>query len=190
MSKQNEIPVWDIFIRFFHWALVLSFVLAFVTEDELLGLHTFAGYSVLFLIGIRLIWGFIGTRYARFSDFVKRPGEIKQYLKQLMALRPRRYIGHNPAGGAMIVVMLVALLLTAFTGLVTYAVEEGAGPLSAWISKGAMGGEAMEEVHEFFANFTLFLVFLHIGGVLLESLLHRENLIKAMFTGKKKQYIE
>jgi len=190
MNKQNEIPVWDIFVRVFHWALVLSFTIAYFTEDDLLGLHTFAGYSVLFLIGLRLVWGFIGTRHARFSDFVKRPAEVKQYLKQIAKFSPKRYLGHNPAGGAMIVMLLIALLLTTFSGLVTYATAEGAGPLSGWIAKGAWGGEAWEEIHEFFANFTLLLVFLHVGGVALESLLHRENLVKSMFTGKKVQHIE
>lgn len=185
MNRENEVRVWDIFVRFFHWALVLGFIVAYLSEDELMSVHAFAGYSVLLLISLRLVWGFIGTRYARFTDFVRRPAEIKTYLKDVFTFRARRYLGHNPAGGAMIVLMLVALLVTTGTGLVTYAVEEGAGPLSVWIAKDAFDGHAMEEIHEFFANFTLLLVFIHVGGVLVESLLHRENLVRAMFTGKK-----
>ncbi len=184
MNTENEVRVWDVFVRFFHWALVLGFVIAWLSEDELLGVHTFAGYSILLLIGLRLIWGLIGTRHARFSDFVKRPAEIKQYLKEVLLLRPRRYLGHNPAGGAMIVLMLVALMITGFSGMATLAVEEGAGPLAGLISEGS-GGELFEEVHEFFVNFSLLLVVIHVGGVIVESLLHRENLVRAMITGKK-----
>lgn len=190
MNTENEVRVWDVFVRFFHWALVLSFTLAYLSsEDEWLGVHSFAGYTVLLLISLRLIWGLVGTRHARFSDFVKRPAEIKQYLKEVLLLRPKRYLGHNPAGGAMIVIMLVSLLLTGMTGMATYAAEEGAGPLAGLISEGT-GGELFEEVHEFFANFTLLLVVFHVAGVLVESLLHRENLVRAMFTGKKAQHIE
>ena len=186
MNTENEVRVWDVFVRFFHWALVLSFTLAYLSsEDEWLAVHTFAGYTVLLLISLRLIWGLIGTRHARFSDFVKRPAEIKQYLKEVFLLRPKRYLGHNPAGGAMIVLMLISLLVTTLSGLATYAVEEGAGPLSGWIAHEAAGWKVVEEIHEFFANFTLLLALIHVAGVLLESLLHRENLVRAMFTGKK-----
>lgn len=189
MNSENQIRVWDIFVRFFHWALVLGFFVAYLSEDDLLDVHTFAGYSVLLLISLRLVWGFVGTRYARFSDFVKRPAEIKNYLKDIFKFRARRYLGHNPAGGAMIVLMLVSLLLTGMTGMATYAAEEGAGPLVGLIAEGT-GGELFEEVHEFFANFTLLLVFIHVGGVVLESLLHRENLVRAMFTGKKSLHVD
>lgn len=186
MNTEKEVRVWDIFVRFFHWALVLSFMLAYLSsEDEWLGVHSFAGYTVLLLISLRLIWGLIGTRHARFSDFVKRPAEIKQYLKEVFLLRPKRYLGHNPAGGAMIVLMLITLLVTTLSGMATYAVEEGAGPLAGWIAHESESWEVVEEVHEFFANFTLLLALLHVAGVLVESLLHRENLVRAMFTGKK-----
>lgn len=191
MNTENEVRVWDVFVRFFHWALVLSFMLAYLSsEDEWLAVHTFAGYSVLLLIGLRLIWGLVGTRHARFSDFVKRPAEIKQYLKEVFLLRPKRYLGHNPAGGAMIVLMLIALLVTTMSGLATYAVEEGAGPLAGWIAHESASWEVVEEIHEFFANFTVLLVFIHVAGVLLESLLHRENLVRAMFTGKKSLHVD
>ncbi|MFP4610942.1 MAG: cytochrome b/b6 domain-containing protein [Thiohalophilus sp.] len=190
MNTEKEVRVWDVFVRFFHWALVLSFMLAYLSEDEWLGLHTFAGYTVLLLVGLRLIWGLIGTRHARFTDFVKRPAEIKQYLKEVFLLRPRRYLGHNPAGGAMVELMLITLLLTTLSGLATYAVEEGAGPLAGWIAHEAAGWEFVEDVHEFFANFTLLLAVFHVAGVLVESLLHRENLVRAMFTGKKSLHID
>ncbi|MFO8025020.1 cytochrome b/b6 domain-containing protein [Thiohalophilus sp.] len=191
MNTEKEVRVWDVFVRFFHWALVLSFMLAYLSsEDEWLAVHTFAGYSILLLIGLRLIWGLVGTRHARFRDFVKHPVEIKQYLKEVFLLRPKRYLGHNPAGGAMIVLMLIALLVTTLSGLATYAVEEGAGPLAGWIAHESASREVVEDVHEFFANFTLLLVVFHVAGVLLESLLHRENLVRAMFTGKKSLHVD
>ncbi|MDR9437694.1 MAG: cytochrome b/b6 domain-containing protein, partial [Thiohalophilus sp.] len=146
--------------------------------------------TVLLLIGLRLIWGLVGTRHARFSDFVKRPAEIKQYLKEVLLLRPKRYLGHNPAGGAMIVLMLITLLVTTLSGMATYAVEEGAGPLAGWIAHESAGWEVVEEVHEFFANFTLLLALIHVAGVLVESLLHRENLVRAMFNGKKSLHVD
>lgn len=105
-------------------------------------------------------------------------------------MRPKRYLGHNPVGGAMIVLMLIALLVTTLSGLATYAVEEGAGPLAGWIAQEAAAWEVVEDVHEFFANFTLLLALIHVAGVLLESLLHRENLVRAMFTGKKSLHSE
>jgi len=189
MNTEKEVRVWDIFVRVFHWALVLGFTLAYITEDEWMTVHSYAGYTVLTLISLRLIWGFIGTRHARFGDFVKRPAEIKQYLKEVFLLRPKRYLGHNPAGGAMIVLMLIALFVTTLSGLATYAVEEGAGPLSGWIAKEAAGWKVAEEIHEVFANFTLFLVVIHVVGVLVESLLHRENLVRAMFNGRKRLHL-
>lgn len=188
MMKENEVPVWDIFVRVFHWALAAGFFVAYFTEEELMSVHTFAGYSVLLLVGLRLIWGFIGTRHARFTDFVKRPSEVKAYLKDIFSFRARRYLGHNPAGGAMIVLMLIALIITGMSGMATYAAEEGLGPLAGLIAKGT-GGELFEEVHEIFANFTLLLVVIHVGGVLLESLLHRENLVRAMLTGRKAKHV-
>ncbi|MCC1497391.1 cytochrome b/b6 domain-containing protein [Alcanivorax sp. 1008] len=182
----NTVRIWDPFVRIFHWLLVGAFVVAYVSEDDYLDIHTIAGYTVLTLLMLRLIWGFVGTRHARFSDFVRPPSEALDYVKESLLGRAKRYLGHNPAGGLMIVAILVSLLVTTFSGIVVLGAEEGAGPLA-----GVMGGvshsvgEAMEEVHEFFANFTLGLVFVHLAGVLFESLLHRENLVRAMITGDK-----
>ena len=113
---QNEIKVWDIFVRVFHWSLAAAFIVAYVTEEELLSLHVVAGYAVAGLIALRLLWGFVGTRHARFSDFVYRPAAVKVFVKDTVHLRARRYLGHNPAGGAMILLMLVSLVLTGITG--------------------------------------------------------------------------
>ena len=182
----NTVRIWDPFVRIFHWVLVGAFVVAYVSEDDYLDIHTTAGYTVLTLIALRLVWGFIGSRHARFSDFVRPPGEALGYVKDTLLGRARRYLGHNPAGGLMIVAMLLALLATTFSGVALLGAEEGTGPL-AGLMTGASHRfeEGLEEIHEFFANFTVALVLGHLLGVLVESMLHRENLIRAMFTGNK-----
>ncbi|MAT66538.1 MAG: cytochrome B [Gammaproteobacteria bacterium] len=184
--QTDTVRVWDPLVRIFHWTLVMAFFTAYLTEDDWLDLHTLAGYTVLGLVAFRLLWGLIGTRHARFGDFVKRPREVLAYLRQVLTLHPRRYLGHNPAGGLMIVLLLASLLATTGFGLAVYGAEEGAGPLAgmfAGVSEGT--GHLVEEVHEFFANFTLFLVAVHVAGVIVESLLHGENLVRSMVTGRK-----
>lgn len=186
MTRKKQIKVWDPLIRLFHWTLVAAFAVAFVTEDEFLDLHVYAGYIILALLAIRLLWGFIGTRHARFADFVRSPATALTYLKDMFSLRARRYLGHNPAGGLMILALLLSLLITAISGLATYGVE-GFGPLAEWFHRyGIWNDEWMEEIHEFFANFTLVLVAGHLLGVLLGSLIHSENLVLAMFNGRKR----
>jgi len=214
----NEIRVWDPLVRIFHWSLVLAFAIAYLTGEDDSSLHIWSGYAVLGLISFRVIWGFIGTRYARFSDFVYSPKAVIRYLKRLAANRPEHYVGHNPASGWMVVLMLVSLFVVTVSGLKLYAVEDGLGPLAGSVptltvissayaddddddenddgyrsSGKAFGeegedkeGEAFwEEIHEASANFMLFLVLLHITGVLVSARLHDENLVKAMITGKK-----
>ncbi|OOZ40052.1 cytochrome B [Solemya pervernicosa gill symbiont] len=202
----NEIKVWDPLVRIFHWTLVAAFVIAYVTEDELLTLHVWAGYYVAALLVFRVFWGLIGPRYARFKDFIYAPTTIIAYLKDMSGNRARRYLGHNPAAGAMVVALLLMLTGTTLTGLQLYAVEKGAGPLAqvegfTLISTAhadddedeeehegdeGEGDEFWEELHETFANLTLMLVLLHIVGVVVSSLAHNENLPRAMVTGRKR----
>ena len=186
MRKKREIKVWDPLVRLFHWSLAGAFTVAWVTEDEWMDLHAYAGYVVASLLLFRLVWGLVGTRYARFSNFVKPPARVARYLKDLLRFRAKRTIGHNPAGGAMIIALLVTLLITTFTGLLAYGAE-GAGPLAELLfSRAAYSGELLEEIHEFFADFTLLLVAVHVTGVVFGSLLHRENLVRSMITGTKR----
>ncbi len=181
-TQQRLVKVWDPLVRVFHWSLVTAFFVAYITEDELLDLHVFAGYLIAVLLAFRLIWGFVGSRHARFSDFVKRPGEVWAYMKSIVGQHPRRYLGHNPAGGAMVIALLLSLLLVTVSGVAIYGAEESAGPLAG---VGDFWVEVLEEIHEFFANFTVALVFFHVLGVLMASFQHRENLAKSMLNGFK-----
>jgi cytochrome b len=186
MKNSSQIKVWDPLVRFFHWSLVSAFFIAYVTEDDVLIVHTWAGYLILALLSIRIIWGFIGTRYARFSDFVYSPKTIIDFFKDTLGFRSKRYLGHNPAGGAMIIALIISLFITTISGVVLLGAAEQAGPVAHWFTHaGSFWPEALEEVHEFFANFTLLLVLLHVIGVLVESLIHKENLVSAMISGFK-----
>lgn len=206
-SDTAMIRVWDPLIRIGHWVLVAAFATAYLTEGEPQWLHSFAGYAIAVTVAIRILWGFVGPRRARFSDFVTGPGRVLTYLRDLISGRAERHVGHSPAGGAMTVALLFALALTALSGMANLAVEEGKGPLAgivtaqslpAWmaeedddddyISGGhGEGGEAFEEIHEFAANATLLLVFLHLAGVLWASRAHGENLARSMITGLKRR---
>lgn len=184
--EHNEVRVWDPFVRIFHWLLVLTFTLAYVTGEELEVLHNNAGYAVLGLVLLRIVWGFIGSRHARFRDFVYPPAEVQGFLRDTLRQRAQRYLGHNPAGGAMILVMLLSLIITTVTGIAFYGIEDGAGPLAMLAGSPEWADEMLEEVHEFFANLMVLLVVVHVIGVIVESRLHHENLVKAMFNGRKR----
>jgi cytochrome b len=187
-TDKQGVRTWDLLIRLFHWTLVAAFFTAYLTEDDWMSLHVLAGYTVLGLVLFRFVWGVIGTRHARFTDFICSPASTLAYLKDIIAFRARRYLGHNPAGGAMVIALLFSLTATAISGLALYGYEEFSGPLA-----GLMGntpewlGDSLEDVHEFFANFTLMLVLLHVAGVVIASLQHGENLLRSMFTGIKQK---
>lgn len=201
--------VWDPVVRFGHWALVVAFAIAYFSAEEEAGgpdvLHVWGGYAVGAIIILRVLWGFIGSKYARFSDFVGEVVSAPRYLVDLVRGRARRYLGHSPAGGAMIIALLVSLAATVATGVIAYG-ERGKGPLAvngAGIVKqaaaeededvravpkaGAKGEESvMGELHDSLANITLALIILHVLGVGLASFVHRENLLVAMITGRKR----
>jgi cytochrome b len=182
------VSVWDPLVRFFHWGLVASFTITFVTEDDLLGLHVQAGYVVLGLVSIRLLWGFVGPRYARWSDFVTGPAEILAYLKAVIQFRAARHLGHNPAGGAMVVALMLSLTATGISGVAVYGAQELSGPMAPlFIGLSDGWAHSLEDVHEVLANLTLLLVFLHLAGVAWACLQHRENLVRAMITGRKRR---
>jgi cytochrome b len=206
--------VWDRFVRVAHWTIAAGFFLAYFTEDEALSLHVWAGYTVGILVLLRIVWGFVGPQHARFADFLYRPSEVAAYLRDLMTFRARRHLGHSPAGGAMVLALMVGLLMTVGSGLMLYAIAKNAGPLAGIVTsahrpqgapalsedraigdddargvlaEGSPGSDELwEEWHEVAANVTLVLVILHVAGVLLASYVHRENLALAMVTGRKR----
>jgi len=172
-SVPDSVKVWDPLVRLFHWSLVASFAVAWITGDEWKALHIWAGYAAAALIAFRVVWGLFGSRYARFTQFVRSPGTVAAYLKDLLAGREARYLGHNPAGGAMILALILSLSALCLTGWM-YTTD------AFW------GEEWVEEAHGALANLLLVLVGLHLAGVALASLKHKENLVRAMVTGRKR----
>lgn len=168
------VKVWDPAVRLFHWTLVAAFTIAWLTGDDWDRVHETAGYVILALIAFRLAWGLIGPRHARFRQFVRRPSAVTGYLRATVTGREPRYLGHNPAGGAMIVALLAGLVVTAGSGWMMTLDR-------FW------GVEWVEEVHETAANLMLVLIGLHLAGVALASLRHGENLVRAMVNGRKRR---
>jgi cytochrome b len=152
---------------------VASFAIAWISGDDWRSLHLWAGYAAAALVAFRLLWGFIGTPYARFNHFVHGPLTTLGYLGDILRGRERRYLGHNPAGGAMIVVLLTLMAGLCLTGYLS-------------ITDAFWGEEWLEDLHGGLANVLLAAVFLHIGGVIFSSFRHKENLIASMFTGEKR----
>ncbi|HSG57515.1 MAG TPA: cytochrome b/b6 domain-containing protein [Paracoccaceae bacterium] len=167
------VRVWDPLIRVFHWGLVTSFAVAWVSAEYWDDLHETAGYVAASLIAVRLVWGLVGPRYARFTQLIKGSKAITGYIRAMIDGSERRYIGHNPAGAAMIVLLILGMLGTAGSGWMMTLPEYSH---VRWV----------KDLHEVMANGMLFLVALHVGGVVLASWRHGENLARAMVTGRKK----
>lgn len=167
-----KILVWDLPVRVFHWLMVLSFAGAYITSESERWrlLHVTLGYTLGGLIAFRLVWGMVGTRYARFASFVRGPSAVLRYLKSLLRGAPEHHLGHNPAGAVAIVMMVLMGLGIVASGYSLY---------------NDLGGEWLEEVHEVLGNGMLLVVLVHIAGVVSASWLHRENLVRAMVTGRK-----
>jgi cytochrome b len=168
----ERILVWDLPTRLFHWLLAATFAGAWLTaeSERWINVHVTLGYSFAGLIAFRLLWGFVGSRYARFSSFVTGTGPVARYLGSILTFRPEHHVGHNPAGGWAVLALLALGFATAFSG---YAAYNG-------------GAHWLEELHEGAASAMLALVFVHIGAVLVSSLIHRENLVRAMWNGYKR----
>lgn len=169
----NRVRVWDLPTRVFHWSLALSFFGAYLLaeSERVRHLHVMFGYTVFALVVFRLVWGFFGTRYARFHSFIFGPRAVADHLKGLARRDVREHAGHTPAGSWAIWLMLLLALVTSVSGYLYF---------------NEIGGEAMEEVHEVAANAWLFVVFAHVAGVIVSSLAERQNLARAMVTGYKK----
>jgi cytochrome b len=169
---EPTVPVWDRFVRLFHWCTAGLVLLAFLTTDDARWLHEFAGYAVLVLIVARGVWGIVGTRHALFISFIAGPRAVLRYLTLLQAGRAPRHLGHNPAGGAMIVALLGLLIIVSISG---------------WLSQtdAYFGVPWVDHLHHISAYLLLGLIGLHVVGVIISSWLHRENLVLAMITGRK-----
>jgi cytochrome b len=175
--------VWDPLVRLFHWSLAGFFFLAYFLENDWPALHSHAGYTVALLVMFRIFWGFIGSKHARFSDFVASPARLLTYLQALQQRSSQPATGHDPAGAVMILLLLSGLLVTTLSGMSLFAME-GSGPLAGTFVS-TLPGAVMVDVHLFFTDFCLALIVLHVVGVLVMSVLTRQNLIVAMISGRK-----
>jgi cytochrome b len=169
---RQRMLVWDVPTRVFHWLLVVSFAGAFLTaeSERYRDIHVLLGYTLLGLIAVRVLWGFIGTRYAQFRSFLFKPSEIAAYVRSLLKARPKHYVGHNPAGSVAVFALLGLGTATGVSGVLTYQ---------------DIGGDLLEELHDLVSYGMLAVVVVHIAGVLISSVLHRENLVRSMITGFK-----
>lgn len=232
------VRVWDPLVRIGHWVLAGAFLTAYFSGDEFQDIHVIAGYTAAAVVVIRIAWGFVGSRHARFSSFVRGPDAVLGYLRGLFTGGAKRHVGHNPAGAAMILALLLGVGGTAISGMALLAAEEGKGPLAGIVSAEPVrdraapiagqqsapgedgevkrsdddrerdrtgdtgeigehrdeadevgegeGGEAFESIHKAFVYFTLTLIGLHVAGVIASGVVHRENLVRAMVTGRKR----
>jgi Cytochrome b len=173
MDTHQDTRVWDLPVRVFHWTLVACFVGAYALGDteRWRNVHVMLGYTVLGLIAFRLLWGFFGTHHARFRSFAFSPVAAARHLRDEIAGTAQRHLGHNPAGSWAVYGLLLLGVATGVTGYLTF---------------NGVGGEAFEEVHEVCANAWLALVVLHVLGVVFSSFMQRENLVRAMVTGRKR----
>ena len=205
------VKVWDPFVRLFHWLLVLSVITQLISAESFTTLHFYNGYFIAVLLILRIVWGFVGSKHARFSDFIYPPKDVFAYLKGLVRRLPINYIGHNPAGGAMVIALLLVLCLTVFAGMKTMGTL-GKGPLAGasgqWMvpayadggddngemrphqdrhdGEGSMNSyEIWKTIHVSLVSVLMVLVVLHLCGVIASSYMHKENLVLAMVTGKK-----
>ncbi|OAD23589.1 cytochrome B561 [Candidatus Thiomargarita nelsonii] len=184
-TSTHRIRIWDLPTRLFHWLLVCAFILAWLSQgdDRYLEVHVFSGYLFLGLLGFRVLWGLIGSHYAQLSRFAFGWRTVWEYLKTLPTPQRQHFLGHNPAGSWAVFAILGLGLFVSLTGLLALGGEERHGPFAGMISFAL--GEIFRQWHEVTAWLMLGLIGIHIVGVLIESGLYRENLIKAMITGFK-----
>jgi len=208
-DQPKSVQVWDPLVRYGHWALATAFAVAYLSgEDDSGGpgqLHVWTGYAVGFIVAVRVLWGMAGAGHARFSDFTYGPVTALKYLADELRGRAKRYIGHSPAAAYMIAALLMCTTATVATGLVANSdagkgprasanglviaqahADEHEGSASGGGKHGKGGESVVGEWHEALANITLGFIILHILGVGVASIAHRENLVAAMFSGRKR----
>jgi cytochrome b len=171
-TENTTVKVWDWPVRVFHWTLAASVLGAFITgeNEDFERLHQTLGWVAAGLIAFRVVWGLIGTRYARFREFVRGPAQVWAYVKSLRSGQAQHFVGHNPVGAIAVIVLMVLVGLSVYTG---------------WLLTADDAAEWLEEAHEISANTLITVVLVHVIGVLWSSRTHGENLLKAMLTGRK-----
>ena len=171
-TETTSVKVWDCPVRVFHWTLAVSVIAAYLTgeSEDFERLHHTLGWVAAGLIGFRVVWGLVGTRYARFSEFVRGPAQLWSYIKSLRSSEPQHFVGHNPVGAVAVMLLMALVALSVYTG---------------WLALAEDSAEWLEEAHEIASNTLMILVVVHVLGVLWSSRTHGENLLKAMLTGRK-----
>ena len=188
-DKYNiEIRVWDLSVRLFHWTLVLLLAVSYFTGrcgGDWMKFHFWSGYAILTLLIFRIVWGFVGSTTSRFSNFVKGPRAAFAHIRELLGRHGPYDAGHNPMGGAMVVVLILAVLAQAATGLFSADTDTGlvTGPLAGKIADAAV--DKVTAFHHYWVNVLLALAALHVLAVLTYLVWKRQNLARAMVTGKK-----
>ncbi len=179
-------PVWDIFVRCFHWSLVALFVTAIISGEiggNAIVWHMRSGYAILTLVTFRLVWGFVGGEYARFASFLVGPAKTVAFAKRMMGKDHDYVVGHNPLGGWMVLLLLLTLATQATLGLFTNDEIATTGPLAQYVSEAT--SIRITGIHHIVGKVLLLLVGLHIAAVLFHLFVKKENLVRAMFTGEK-----
>jgi cytochrome b len=171
-TEVTSVKVWDWPVRVFHWTLAASVIGAYVTgeSEDFERLHHTLGWVAAGLIAFRVVWGLVGTRYARFSEFVRGPAQVWSYIKSLRSSEPQHFVGHNPVGAVAVILLMALVALSVYTG---------------WLALAEDAAEWLEDAHEIASNTLIILVVVHVLGVLWSSRTHGENLLKAMLTGRK-----
>ena len=171
-TENTTVKVWDWPVRVFHWTLAASVLGAFITgeNEDFERLHQTLGWVAAGLIAFRVVWGLVGTRYARFTEFISSPAQVWAYIKSLRSGQPQHFVGHNPVGAVAVMLLMGLTALSVYTG---------------WLALAEDAAEWLEEAHEIAANTLITVVLVHVIGVLWGSRTHGENLLKAMLTGRK-----
>ena len=171
-TEITSVKVWDWPVRVFHWTLAASVIGAYVTgeSEDFERLHHTLGWVAAGLIAFRVVWGLVGTRYARFNEFIRGPAQVWAYIKSLRSGQPQHFVGHNPVGAVAVILLMGLTALSIYTG---------------WLALAEDAAEWLEEAHEIAANTLITVVLVHVIGVLWSSRTHGENLLKAMLTGRK-----
>ncbi|RYY02536.1 MAG: cytochrome B [Gammaproteobacteria bacterium] len=184
--EPKTVKIWDVPVRIFHWSLVTLFIAAYVTNllgPNYFNYHLWAGYGIIVLVVFRILWGFVGTYHARFFNFVRTPVATTKYALSVLRKKDVHYLGHNPLGAVMVIALLLAILVQAVTGLFSNDEIINLGPLYGYINDDL--SLKLTSIHRQLFYWIAGAIFLHIAAVLFHVWFKRDNIVKAMFTGKK-----